>query len=74
MYHEKTSAWGREPVVGVVYDPYADELFMAAKGEGVPAAGLVEEYNMVGLGGVVKVSKKQMFASFYVVCFVIKSY
>eukprot|EP00434_Breviolum_minutum_P027378 symbB.v1.2.024204.t2/scaffold2244.1/size113925/3 len=25
---------GREPVVGVVYDPYADELFMAAKGEG----------------------------------------
>ena len=51
MYPEKTSAWGREPVVGVVYDPYADELFMAAKGEGVPAAGLVEEYNYGGSWG-----------------------
>ncbi|CAJ1353686.1 unnamed protein product [Effrenium voratum] len=26
---------GGEPVVGVVYDPYADELFVAAKGEGL---------------------------------------
>eukprot|EP00439_Symbiodinium_sp_Y106_P000162 s3961_g1.t1 len=25
---------GRRPVVGVVYDPYADELFVAADGEG----------------------------------------
>ncbi|CAE7484648.1 IMP1 [Symbiodinium natans] len=25
---------GRRPVVGVVYDPYADELFVAAEGEG----------------------------------------
>ena len=37
--------------------------------------GLLKSTIMVGLGGVVKVTKnKQMFASFYVVCFVIKSY
>ena len=25
---------GGEPVLGVVYDPYADELYSAVKGEG----------------------------------------
>ncbi|CAL1142494.1 unnamed protein product, partial [Cladocopium goreaui] len=51
---------GRQPVLGVVYDPYADELFVAAKGEGAylngarlcidPAKSLKESMVLFELG------------------------
>ncbi len=56
-----SAAWGREPVVGVVYDPYADELFMAAKGEGVPSRSRARwRVQYGGVGVVVKVTKKHI--------------